>query len=82
MSYNKKSLSWRHRRYMTDGVSYRIGPARIRQLRVEPGQCLNHRIFDSLLNNTEFNRYKYYIILGMSIQDLINNNTGIIKLKI
>ena len=37
-SYKKKPLSWRRRRYMTDGVSYRIGPARIRQLRVEPGQ--------------------------------------------
>lgn len=36
--YRGWPLPWRRRRYMDDAVSYRIGPARLRQLRMTPGR--------------------------------------------
>ena len=35
-SYTNETLSWRERRFLTDGPSFRVGPTRIRQLRTEP----------------------------------------------
>ena len=35
--YNGKPMHWRHSRFLSDWNSYRVGPARLRQLRVKPG---------------------------------------------
>ncbi|XP_077985128.1 polycystin-1-like protein 2 [Glandiceps talaboti] len=37
--YNGDRLHWRQRRYISNYVTYRVGPARLRQLRVRPELC-------------------------------------------
>ncbi len=37
--YNGKLATWRERRYLSDRQSFRVGPARLRQLRIKPGTC-------------------------------------------
>ncbi|XP_077864172.1 polycystin-1-like protein 2 [Saccoglossus kowalevskii] len=39
-NYNGEELHWRHRRFIENRESYRVGPARIRQLRVQPESCV------------------------------------------
>ena len=36
--YNGALTTRRERRYLTDQVSFRVGPARVRQLRIKPGE--------------------------------------------
>ncbi|XP_077980091.1 polycystin-1-like protein 2 [Glandiceps talaboti] len=37
MYYTGEEMHWRHKRFIKNRESYRVGPARIRQLRVKPG---------------------------------------------
>ncbi|XP_070548690.1 polycystin-1-like protein 2 isoform X2 [Ptychodera flava] len=37
--YNGERIHWRQRRYISNHVGYRVGPARLRQLRVMPELC-------------------------------------------
>lgn len=36
--YNGKQATWRERRYVADRQSFRVGPPRLRQLRIQPGR--------------------------------------------
>jgi hypothetical protein len=35
--YSGQALSWRYKLFSLDGVSFRLGPVRVRQIRVNPG---------------------------------------------
>ena len=38
LEYNGKRLHWSVRQFVTDGVSFRVGPAMLRQLRSKTGK--------------------------------------------
>ena len=38
--YNGDKKGWRDRNFLTDGQSFRVGPARLRQIRMKEGEKL------------------------------------------
>ncbi|XP_035699127.1 polycystic kidney disease protein 1-like 2 [Branchiostoma floridae] len=53
--YNGDKLGWRRRRFISDAVSYRIGAARFKQIRVKSRSCGFHQRYTSLFLNQECN---------------------------
>ncbi|XP_078615709.1 polycystin-1-like protein 2 [Branchiostoma floridae x Branchiostoma japonicum] len=53
--YNGDKLGWRRKRFISDAVSYRIGAARFKQIRVKSRSCGFHQRYTSLFLNQECN---------------------------
>ncbi|XP_070581325.1 polycystin-1-like protein 2 [Ptychodera flava] len=57
--YNGDEMHWRHKRFIKNRESYRVGPARLRQLRVPPVNCDIEDPMDSVIFNCTTD-YKIY----------------------
>ena len=66
-------LSWQQRLYTSDGVSFRVGPVRVRQVRMPPRECrfLFHASFRDVCVRSELmHPSKSGFILYISVSDL------------
>nr|XP_006820685.1 PREDICTED: polycystic kidney disease protein 1-like 2-like [Saccoglossus kowalevskii] len=52
-TYNGDRIHWRQRRYLANHITYRIGPARLRQLRVRPELCDAPPLMDEYVKQCE-----------------------------
>ena len=71
--YNGDSKTWRERVFLADDVSYRVGPMRLRQLRLKPGMLS----FYVYRNKAKCCRYILPLKRNRSVQSSVNFQTHV-----